>query len=329
MLVDIINEQSKTNPTTIVIINNVIDKTLINKIESRVKVFSIGRKERCRNPLPILKLNYLLLKIQPDVIHCHNESIAKIIFFKKKIVFTAHSMNVPTNNLSRYNKVFAISNAVKNDIEKRSNIKPFLIYNSVRTNDIICKNDYSFKIFRIVQIGRLEHSIKGQNILLEALKVLVYNKGIQNINVDFIGIGNSLDYLKNLTKDYKLEKHVKFLGLRDRSYIYEHLKDYNLLIQPSLHEGFGLTIVEAMAAKVPVLVSDIGGPKEIVDKGRFGFLFKSGNCVDCANKILQIIREYGSNQLVENINAAHTYVSKYFNINNMIKILNKEYDELI
>ena len=55
--------------------------------------------------------------------------------------------------------------------------------------------------------------------------------------------------------ELNLEKHVRFLGNQSREYVYSHLKDYDLFVQPSRFEGFGLTVAEAMAACVPVLVT--------------------------------------------------------------------------
>lgn len=67
-----------------------------------------------------------------------------------------------------------------------------------------------------------------------------------------------------------LEDHVIFEGLKEQAWIYENLCRYDLFIQPSRYEGFGLTVAEAISAKVPVLVSNIEGPLEIIDGGRLG-----------------------------------------------------------
>jgi len=234
-------------------------------------------------------------------------------------------MNVPTQNLKYYKKIIAISEAVKNDIEQRSTIRPLLVYNSVNIDLIDHKTDYKFKTYRIIQIGRLIHSIKGQHVLVEALKIVVHDMDTRNISVDFVGNGPSFEYLINLIKYYQLENYVNLLGSKDRVYLYKNLKNYNLLVQPSLIEGFGLTIVESMAAKVPTLVSDIDGPAEIVEKGRYGFLFRSGDAVDLANKILELIQINGSAEFTAKITAAHKHASKNFNIKEMVRELERIY----
>ena len=63
---------------------------------------------------------------------------------------------------------------------------------------------------------------------------------------------NSVFYNIGLVQEYNLNSYISFLGSKDTHYIEQHLKDYDLLVQPSRIEGFGLTVAEAMAAKVPV-----------------------------------------------------------------------------
>lgn len=295
MLVDIVNEQVKSEQVSLLILNDQYNSTLVSRIDQSVNIVFIGRPEGSRNPWFIAKLNFILFNLSPDVVHCHNHNAIRLVWFKLNTVFTAHTSGIPVNNLSRYNKIFAISKSVKNDLVSRgASGEIVVVYNGIHCGLIQPKENYSVSLFRIIQIGRLDHNIKGQDILLKALHSLVYRHGIKDISVDFIGEGTSYNYLKQLVNDYKIENHVHFLGLKDRDYIYKHLKDYNLLVQPSLIEGFGLTIAEAMAAKVPVLVSDIDGPMELIDNGKYGIYFKSGSFVSCANSIKEIIGNYQS-----------------------------------
>jgi len=316
MLVDIINEQIITEQVSLIIFNDQINQQLLDQINKKVEVIIIGRKEKSRNPLPIFKLNWHLLQIIPEVIHCHHLSAIRLIAYRKNLVLTIHTTGEPVEYLGKYNKVFAISNSVKTDIELRSDIKPQLIYNGIHIEDILQKKNYNFIKFRIVQIGRLDHDIKGQHILLEALNILVKDRDIRNIFVDFIGEGKSRVYLKKLVEEYHLNEFVNFLGICDRQYIYNHLKDYNLLIQPSLYEGFGLTIAEAMVAKVPVLVSDIDGPMEIVDNGNHGYFFKKGNPKMCAEKILTIMNDSLSTNFKNKMEDSANFVQTNFNVKN-------------
>ena len=144
--------------------------------------------------------------------------------------------------------------------------------------------------FRMVQIGRLEHDFKGQDILIEALAILV-GRGVRNVSVDFIGEGPSGQYLKDMAERLGVSDRISFLGNRPQSYVFGHLCDYDLLVQPSRKEGFGLTVAEAMVAGVPVLVSDSQGPAEVVGFGSRGDMFETGNAAACADAIGRIMRD--------------------------------------
>ena len=80
MLVNIVNEQVKYAEVTIVLINEEYDKSLIEMINPKVNFIKIGRPKGSKNIYYILKLNYLMCRINPDVIHAHTDSIIDYIF---------------------------------------------------------------------------------------------------------------------------------------------------------------------------------------------------------------------------------------------------------
>jgi len=291
MLADIVNQQINKAEVDLVIINNIYSKTLLSKIDKRVKVHFINRTEGSRNIYPVIKLNLLLLKLRPDVLHCHTHNIGPLLVpqLRYKAVLTVHDVGISTRYFKIYKKLFAVSQIVKRDIYNRSGIEATLVYNGISINNILQReNNTSPDGFKTVIVSRLVHEKKGQHLAIEALDIL-RQKGISNIRLDLIGSGSSESYLKELTAKYKLSDRVIFLGSKDRDYIYSHLKDYDLLLQPSLYEGFGLTVAEAMAAKVPVLVSDKDGPMEIIEEGKYGFFFKNKDAAACADGIIKII----------------------------------------
>jgi glycosyltransferase involved in cell wall biosynthesis len=329
MLVDILNDQIKGNHLTLIILNNQINHYLIDKIDKRVKIIKVNRKEKSRNLLPIILLNLHILFENPDVIHCHHSSAARIIFLKRNLILTVHEINSSLSYFSKYQKIISISNAVKKDIEKRGLINAKTIYNGININQILQKTDYKFANFKIIQISRLDHKKKGQHIVLEAINLIINKYGIKNVRIDFIGEGISESYLKSIIRKYNIENYVNFLGLQERDFIYKHLKDYDLLIQPSLYEGFGLTVAEGMAAKVPVLVSNINGPMEIVENGKYGWVFESDNKDDCAGKILDIMKHYNNSEFQSKIISAFDFACSSFSIENTSKNYLFEYRNLI
>jgi len=317
MLVDIVNEQCKTDSVDLFIINNTFNVDLINKIDGKVGVYYLNRKPRSRNPLPIIKLNYFIFKIIPEVIHFHNANGIVLMLFKKffNTCLTIHSKDYSTFHLKKYRKIFTISETVKLDLLVRCNIVSKVVYNGIPFEQIdnLLENR-NLNTFKIVQISRLRHEIKGQDVLIKAIDILVNRFNIKNLHVSFIGTGESIAFLKELVNSFCLEKYVDFIGDMSRSFIYKELKNYQLLVQPSYYEGFGLTVVEAMAAKIPVLVSNIEGPMEIIDNGKYGYYFTKGDPESCSNSINQIINNFTEIENSKLLDSAFNYASKHFNI---------------
>ncbi len=316
MLVNILNEQVKTENVILIIINNLTDEKLIHQIDKRVLVIKINRRPSSKNYTPIIKINYLLYRLKPDVIHSHARLGGKLLLGKlrKKTILTVHSTKGPIP-LNVYCKLFAISDAVKQYISQAFGLNSKVIYNGVAISNVKKKDILDRKpIFKIVQISRLEHLIKGQHLLMEALKEIVYNYKYTNIHVDFIGDGSSLDYLKQLATEYKVENHIAFLGLQSNDYIYKHLCEYDLLVQPSIYEGFGITVAEGMAAKVPVLVSNIEGPMEIIDNGEYGYHFKTENVESLCEALRNIIKHYADETNKQLVEQAYKHAIESFDV---------------
>lgn len=332
MLVDIVNEQSKTENIHIVIINNHIDKVLLSSISNKVKVYKINRTPGAKNIIDIIRLNYLLIRLNPDVIHSHNEDIINLIiiikFFKIRIFLTLHTTNIKSDNFQKYHKIFSISDAVHNDIFFRSGINTEVVYNGINIDRFQKKSDFQFEVFRIVQVGRLDNKIKGQDVLIKALGYLVHKYAFNNIYLDFIGEGESKEELIRLAENLQIAEYCNFMGKKDREYIYNNLKNYDLLVQPSYYEGFGLTVAEGLAAKVPVLVSDIEGPMEIIKGGTFGYFFQAGNSKDCADKIVDILELSSSSELHSKIENGYKHVVSEFNIKKTSKSYLNNYVDL-
>lgn len=331
MLTNIANEQARLgHEVHVVVINDSVDKELRASLDKRISFHCLKRKVGTVNPLPYLKLNLLLQKINGNVIHLHFSLIARFIFLpdlKKKLCVTQHDVCNKRNskylNLSK--RIYAISNIVKDDIWNKVHLKSEVVMNGIKPELIDHAPHAVNGTFRIVQVSRLMHEKKGQHILIKAVAQLV-KKGYGNIALDFIGEGESLDYLKNLTESLGVDRYVNFLGKREQSYIFAHLHDYDLFVQPSIFEGFGLTVTEAMAAKVPVLVSENQGPLEIIDNGRYGYSFKNQNVDDCAEKIEFFLNGKNDRSMVD---AAYKRVLSLYNVKVTAATYLQKYKEFI
>lgn len=324
MLIDIMNKQIESSTVSLIIVNNYNDM-LIEKLDPRIQLHLIGRKERSKNLIPIIKLNYILYWMSPDVIHCHNVNLIKLFLFKKnqkKSVLTIHTTGISSPYFGMYKQLFAISKAVKDDLHRRYRLNSIVVYNGVKIERIRPKFTPQKRVCKIIQVSRLEHTKKGQDLLIKALKEVLLTYEPCDISLDFIGCGSSEYYLKSLIQELNLENKVNFLGLKDRDYVYSHLADYDLLVQPSLYEGFGLTIAEAMLAKVPVLVSNIEGPMEVINNGEYGYYFESGSAESLKNILSKILIDGIDNKITED---AYKYAKANFDITGTVKNYLEEY----
>lgn len=321
LLVDVANEQVKTDSIAIMIINNNIADSLLEEIDSSIEVYKVNRKLKSKNIIYLLKIFIFILKAKPDILHLHHYGLYRPIQFVKLMgiptALTVHSTHYPCVDLGKHKKIFSISETVRRDLLKKCKVESKTIPNGINIDAIRKKKDTRWnkqEPFRIVQVSRLLHTAKGQHILLFALRKLIDDYQFSNFTVDFIGGGESLNFLQGLMQKLQLQQYCRFLGELPRRAIYYKLADYHLLVQPSLWEGFGLTMIEAMAAKVSVLASDIDAPKEILQDGVYGCLSKNNDPDDLAQKLKELIDDYNQTKVQKAIQEASSYIDSTFNV---------------
>lgn len=130
---------------------------------------------------------------------------------------------------------------------------------NVAENKVI-KSQHDTKSF--IFVGRLIEQ-KGLSYLLEAFSDLLKTK--QAVHLNIIGDGPDKYDLKRLCHLLGIEKYVTFHGLLNNEDIPAYLATQDIFILPSLYEGFPISMLEAMAACLPVIVTKSGGPEYFVD----------------------------------------------------------------
>ena len=109
------------------------------------------------------------------------------------------------------------------------------------------------------------------------------------VRTEIAGSGSSESSLRELVRDLGLADRVRFLGWRydvDRL-----LASWDLLVVPSLEEGFGLSALEAMAAARPVVASRVGGLSELIVDGVTGTLFPPGDTGALVHSIAELAKD--------------------------------------
>jgi len=137
-------------------------------------------------------------------------------------------------------------------------------------------------------IGRLVKE-KGVQVLLEAVPQVI--AADPEVRFFIAGQGPLEEQLKVQAKNLKLEPYVTFLGYISEELKITLFKQAQVAVFPSLYEPFGIVVLEAMAAGVPVVAADTGGMGEIVSHGFSGFKVQSGDAHSLAANLIKILQD--------------------------------------
>jgi glycosyltransferase involved in cell wall biosynthesis len=170
-------------------------------------------------------------------------------------------------------------------------------------------------------VGRLV-PIKGHTWLLRAVPRVLSE--FPQVRVVLIGDGPMQDELKELAAELGISPHVVFLGTRPD--IPECLAALDLFVLPSLNEGMGRVLLEAMAVGCPVVATRVGGIPDIVADGTTGLLVPPRDDRALAEAILILLQDpsrraaYGE--------AARRHVDGRFEVETMVRKIERLYDEV-
>ena len=139
-------------------------------------------------------------------------------------------------------------------------------------------------VFLIGSVGRLE-PIKGHRYLLEAFRDLAPR--FPNLYLALVGDGELLPKLRSQAQRFGLADRILFLGWRDD--IPALLHTFDLFVLPSLNEGMGRTLVEAMAASLPIVATKVCGIPEVLGEGEAGLLVEAGSASALAQGIEKLL----------------------------------------
>ncbi|GAB6163066.1 glycosyltransferase [Desulfothermus naphthae] len=269
----------------------------------------------------VFSIMKIIKKERPDIVHV-NTSLniqGALGAYLTKVPLVLHLREILGNGIldnlvkkvvcKLSTKTIAISNAVK---ESFCCNNTRVIYNGINLKEYLNLPRNTQKNNIVVScIGRFE-KWKGQHVLLEAIPIVLAKH--PNVIFKFIGgpASSKPEYLANLKQKVINEKidNVEFLGIRRD--IPALLSETDILVVPTMtSEPFGRTVIEGMAAGCIVLATAAGGPLEIIDENKTGFLVEPNNAKLMAKKLINII---------ENIDDL-----KYISLNAKLKVL-KNYD---
>ena len=169
-------------------------------------------------------------------------------------------------------------------------------------------------------VGNL-YTVKGHIYLIKATAII--RETVPDVKTIIAGRGKLLDQLRAEVAGLGLERNIEFLGFRED--IPQLMQAMDVFVLPSLSEGHPLSILEAMASQKPIVATDVGGLREVVEDGKTGFLVPRGDFESLANKIMIVLEnvEFANRMAFE----ARKKVEKEYNLNIMVKKYVDLYDK--
>jgi len=184
-------------------------------------------------------------------------------------------------------KIIAVSESTKKVLIRKYNIpssKIEVIPNGVNLNKF--KKMNTRKIPKsLFFVGRLDRR-KGIPSLLNSLDLLV--KEVPGIKLYIAGRGKLKGWIKKFSTEKKLENNIQTLGFVSDSALNQWYNKVEVVVIPSIFEGFGFTILESMAAGTPVITSNTSSIPELIRKG---VSVDPHNVNKLAKKTLEIITD--------------------------------------
>ena len=254
------------------------------------------------------------------IIHCHMPPSLLLVVFvtlfigKKKIIYTSHNDEqfIPIGFLDNFfskfilnkaDQIIAITSSVKKFLIRRYKLNPKKIiiiqYSfdplSYKEVNLTLSNEFDFYKNDYIYIGTVARLVtqKRIDLLLKAFKEV--NK--QNKKIKLVILGDGIEKKKLLKLSTSLNLSNNIIWINYSEYVIQHMQYWSLFCLTSQYEGFGLVLLEAIYAKLPILAMNVSSIKDIV--GPCGELVQFGDYLNFSKKI-QFILKNKNNYLKNN-----------------------------
>lgn len=290
----------------------IVSSGISKKFNSGLELIEIENFGR-RSIYQILKLAYLINKINPDIVHSHGTKTTQVINIVKKFTPFKHLATIHgvKKNLKAYEKADLVI-GVSSKTVANLNVETKVISNwwspLMSSNSIIRTNEYA------LSVGRLE-KVKGFDLLIKSWKNV-------NSNLLIVGTGKEYNNLKSLISSYKLDKKIKIINEVSQDKLIDLYKKASVLLVASRSEGGPRVALEALNCGVPVLSTDVGHMNQILPKE---FLAMP----DDINSLTKLINNYVDQ--IENFDQSsiYEYVRNEFSVQKKSMQIKEIYEDLL
>jgi glycosyltransferase involved in cell wall biosynthesis len=234
--------------------------------------------------------------------------VSRLFYRRPAVLFTEHGRHYPdfrrpkrvfANRLlmERRDRVVAVGHAVRQALIDNEGFPPQrvgVIYNGIdlRGQHSTKRGAVRFELglgandLVILQVARLDY-LKDHQTAIRAMELVT--APCPQAHLLLVGEGPQRATIEIAVRERRLESHVHLLGLRTD--VARLLWAADLFLLTSISEGIPLTIIEAMAAGLPVVATRVGGVTEMVENGLTGFLAPTGDDRAVADAILRLVAD--------------------------------------
>lgn len=242
----------------------------------------------------LIELNTIIRNIKPEILHTHNRqpliyAIFSLSFIYCRAINTRHGDNVRglTWTISAFfaykivnvsADLFVSSSPINRTLLKYKNV---VIHNGILVN---MTRSSGKNIGNVIMVGRLS-AVKNYDLAIDIVKECKL-KGV-NLHLKIVGDGPEKSRLHKLVNKHGLNAEIEFLG--DRDDVHELLCESDMFLMTSTSEGHSIALLEAVAAGLPCIVSDVGGNPEIIKDGYNGYVVKLDNINGFVDSLARLI----------------------------------------
>ena len=308
-----------------------IVRTLENNVDT-IRVYYEKPKNKILSLIRFYRANMKALKLckKPDMIHVHILTRLGVIAWIQKLlhktpyIITEHwSRYLPGNGFGGFlRKMFTkivvrnaetvttvtenLAIAMKNHGLKNDN---YVVLPNVVNLDMFHISERDNNPCKIIHISCFEDKSKNISGLLESLK-MIEEKGI-DFQCTLIGEGMDLELMKEKAQNLQLINKVSFTGLMEGQKLADELSSGDFLVLSSNYENMPVVILEALASGLPVVSTNVGGIKEMIDDTK-GILVEPRNKEALAEAMIKMIethKNYDANYLRDSVIEKYGYES--------------------
>jgi glycosyltransferase involved in cell wall biosynthesis len=288
-----------------------------------------------------------------EILHAHQYTpffqamLSRGLFGRRPVVFTEHGRHFPdlpgrkrsiVNRLMLRNgdRLIGCGNAVRQALIANEGLpesRVEVIYNGVDLDThgqaslgaratIRSEFGYAEDDFVVILVARL-HPLKDHQTALRAIDMA--RRRISGLRLLLVGDGDQRTAIEQTIRELKLEETVTLAGTRTD--VTDLLSAADAFLMSSISEGIPLTVIEAMAARIPVVATAVGGLPELIEHGVSGFLAPSGRSDLLAAAVVDLQRDADLRERIASVAAQRAAES--FSLKGMLDAYRNVYRETL